>query len=1091
MSRVTRPPTDGAFLEDGAVLGGWWRRLDDGRILCELCPRACHLKEGDRGFCFVRENRDGQMVLSTYGRSTGFCIDPIEKKPLNHFYPGTSVLSFGTAGCNLGCKFCQNWDISKSREIERLSARAMPEAIVAAARERGCRSIAFTYNDPVIWAEYAVDCARLCRAEGIQAVAVTAGYVMPDAREYLFSAMDAANIDLKGFTEDFYYHYTLSHLQPVLETIAWLKKETDVWFELTNLIIPQANDALEEIARMCDWILEHVGDQVPLHFTAFHPDFRLRDRSSTPKETLLAAYDVARARGLKYVYVGNVNDVAHQSTYCPECQALLIERNWYELGTYRLKQNRCEVCNAEIAGRFDERPGTWGARREPVHIREPLVTLQTPAARVATRPSAAGHPKNEPSTAKGTALIERGNPAESAREKRTSSTLGQLDATQQQRVHVAACHGLADGVSGARESGSLVALGELAERLVEGAFVTLKRRGHLRACCGVLGRLMPLGEALQQAAVRTACHDTRLPPLGADELQYCSVDVTLLHSFQSVSAAGRDRAACVEIGRHGLRVEHRERAGLLLPSVAVEYGWTTEQFLGQVCRKAGLPAQSWLSDEVQLTTFEGASIQGTFRTEVLDGRKFARPLAFTPAEIAQLTEHCRRNVIAHYRGATPSYYLPGAPDGTVHGVAITCHVAGLAEPLHASQLSFRPGLPLQATLLNLTQNVSQWAVERQLPGSAIESARVSLLLLTDVAMQGTLADPDLRGFDPGRRALVAVQPEKTVWLHRPEQSVDELMNEAVRAMGGQQLAATPLYSLLAFSSQPELVLATGIRPQRGPDVRPARLAGTFYPAAEEELGRLVDQLLRDERHPPTDAETEIPWRAAMVPHAGLKYSGHIAASVLKRLRFPETIVVVGPKHTRLGTSWAVAPHKTWAFPGGELDNDVELAERLAQAIPGLELDAAAHQNEHAIEVELPLIHRLAPQSRVVGIVIGRGSAEDCRTFAAGMADVLRALPQPPLLLISSDMHHFASDEENRRLDRIALDAMARLDPDLLLEIVTRHGITMCGVLPAVIVMHTLRALGGLDTFREIAYGTSADVTGDPTRVVGYAGVTLK
>ena len=289
MSRVVTLPPEQELLADGAKVGGWWRELDDGRLLCELCPRACHLKEGDRGFCFVRERRGGQMVLTTYGRSTGFCIDPIEKKPLNHFYPGTSVLSFGTAGCNLGCKFCQNWDISKSREIERLSDQAQPEAIVAAAQQHGCRSVAFTYNDPVIWAEYAVDCARACRAAGIKTVAVTAGYITPQARPYFYADMDAANVDLKGFTEDFYYHYTLSHLQPVLDTLEWLHRETDVWFEITNLIIPNANDAADEIRQMCEWILKHVGDEVPVHFTAFHPDFRLRDRPPTPHEKLLAA----------------------------------------------------------------------------------------------------------------------------------------------------------------------------------------------------------------------------------------------------------------------------------------------------------------------------------------------------------------------------------------------------------------------------------------------------------------------------------------------------------------------------------------------------------------------------------------------------------------------------------------------------------------------------------------------------------------------------------------------------------------------------------------------------------------------------------
>jgi AmmeMemoRadiSam system radical SAM enzyme len=369
MSRHVMAPSSYGPRADGTLPGGWWHDdPESGRIICDLCPRACSLKAGDRGFCFVRQNQEGEMVLTTYGRSTGFCIDPIEKKPLNHFYPGTSVLSFGTAGCNLGCKFCQNWDISKSREVERLSETATPEAIAEAARQLGCRSVAFTYNDPVIWAEYAIATAHACRAAGIKAVAVTAGYITPEARGSFFEVMDAANVDLKGFTEEFYRHTTYSHLQPVLDTLAWLKHETDVWFEITNLVIPQANDAMDEIRRMSDWILGRCGDEVPVHFTAFHPDFRMRDRPNTPHATLIEAHDVAKRAGLKYVYTGNVDDPSHQSTYCPHCGNRVIERNWYEIGSYQLNADRCGHCGGGVAGHFDERPGTWGRRRVPVEI---------------------------------------------------------------------------------------------------------------------------------------------------------------------------------------------------------------------------------------------------------------------------------------------------------------------------------------------------------------------------------------------------------------------------------------------------------------------------------------------------------------------------------------------------------------------------------------------------------------------------------------------------------------------------------------------------------------------------------------------------
>jgi pyruvate formate lyase activating enzyme len=364
---VTSPPVEPA--RPGGKVGGWWHTRDDGRIVCDLCPRACALKQGDRGFCFVRQNLGGEMVLTTYGRSTGFCIDPIEKKPLNHFYPGTSVLSFGTAGCCLGCKFCQNWSTSKSRETEQLSDRAWPSEIAEAAARLGCESVAFTYNDPVIWAEYAVDTAQACHRRGIKTVVKTSGYITPEARPPFFAVMDAANIDLKAFTEAFYSHVTLAHLEPVLDTLRSLKHESDVWLEITTLLIPRANDAPNEIRQMCDWIVNNVGDEVPVHFTAFHPDFRMRDRPPTPPETLTRACALARQAGLKYVYTGNVYDPQGQSTFCPACGAVVIERDGYEILGYHLRGNRCVGCGQTIPGHFGEAPGDWGSRRLPVNVR--------------------------------------------------------------------------------------------------------------------------------------------------------------------------------------------------------------------------------------------------------------------------------------------------------------------------------------------------------------------------------------------------------------------------------------------------------------------------------------------------------------------------------------------------------------------------------------------------------------------------------------------------------------------------------------------------------------------------------------------------
>jgi pyruvate formate lyase activating enzyme len=346
----------------------YWHRIEDGRIQCDLCPRECRLREGQRAFCFVRERRGDRLVLNTYGRSTGFCIDPIEKKPLNHFLPGTPVLSFGTPGCNLGCRFCQNWDISKSRQVERASDEAGPEAIARAARNAGCRSVAFTYNDPVIWAEYAIDTAAACHELGVRTVAVTAGYIKPAAREEFFRHIDAANIDLKSFSEQFYEKLCFARLEPVLDTLAWLRAETGVWFEVTTLIIPGQNDSNDELERLAAWFAEQLGPDVPIHFSAFHPDFKMLDVPATPPATLARARQIARAHGLRYVYTGNVHDTEGDATICPGCDQVVIQRDWYRLLAWRLDGARCTACGTEIAGRFEDRPGEWGARRAPVRI---------------------------------------------------------------------------------------------------------------------------------------------------------------------------------------------------------------------------------------------------------------------------------------------------------------------------------------------------------------------------------------------------------------------------------------------------------------------------------------------------------------------------------------------------------------------------------------------------------------------------------------------------------------------------------------------------------------------------------------------------
>jgi pyruvate formate lyase activating enzyme len=359
----------GAEVASSTVATKYWHALGDGRIQCDVCPRACKLREGQRGLCFVRAREADEIVLTTYGRSSGFCVDPIEKKPLNHFLPGTPVLSFGTAGCNLSCRFCQNWDISKSRELATLADAASPAAIAEAAADLGCASVAFTYNDPVIFIEYAMDTADACRERGIKAVAVTAGYMCPAPRVEFYEHMDAANVDLKAFTENFYAGTCAGHLGPVLETLEYLEHETDVWFEITTLLIPGLNDSDEEIDRMTSWVAERLGQDVPMHFTAFHPDYKLLDRPPTPAATLSRARSIALANGIRYAYTGNVHDREGGSTYCPGCGVTVVERDWYRLGDYRLTEDgHCQDCGARVPGVFAGTPGNWGRHRLPLRL---------------------------------------------------------------------------------------------------------------------------------------------------------------------------------------------------------------------------------------------------------------------------------------------------------------------------------------------------------------------------------------------------------------------------------------------------------------------------------------------------------------------------------------------------------------------------------------------------------------------------------------------------------------------------------------------------------------------------------------------------
>ncbi len=1058
----------------GQVEAEWWHFADDGRIACDLCPRDCRLKPGDRGFCFVRQNVDGQMKLTTYGRSTGFCIDPIEKKPLNHFLPGTPVLSFGTAGCNLGCKFCQNWDISKSREVERLSELAMPESIAVAAQQTGCRSVAFTYNDPIIWAEYAIDTAHECRRLGIHPVAVTAGYISPGARAEFFHAMDAANVDLKAFTEDFYERITYSKLQPVLDTLHWLKHESDVWFEITNLIIPDTNDSPDELRRMCDWILQSVGAEVPVHFSAFHPDFRMTDRPRTPHETLIMARDIAVSQGLKFVYVGNVNDVFNQSTWCSGCGELLIERNWYQLGQWNLDGNACRKCGTLIPGRFDKAPGTWGNRRQPIRISE-YASLQSRSI------------SNSNTTPMNTTVAPTVKTVKNEPPMNALKTAPELSSAQLQSLQLAACEIVAAAVNGSAPQLSDPSLGGLADLEVMGVFVTLKKSGQLRGCVGMLGEPMKIRPALLQAGHRTAVADQRFPPVTAHELPLLTLDVTILFNFETIHEIGEARANTVEVGKHGLKIIHQGRSGLLLPIVAVEHQWNSITFLEQVCRKAGLPSDAWLQPDSQLLRFEGRLIEGLFSTAAAERAiKSSAPLRSTlPSRdyVRCLATFVAANIRSLAQGAIPACFPENLSDRTVDGLAIQLTLPN-GQQITFSRLQANGGVPLQMTLLELAQSAASWLQQTTNAASSVSQISADVLLLFDAEPLKLVNAEILSRMNPGETLLLLTDGNKTAWRFHRNAPSHHTLQQLVQDLSLSDPNQAGLFRFAACCSCDDVTFSSRPQPQKGAALRKSAVAEKFYPSSPKALEGLVNSCLG------TIPDEKESWPAVMVPHAGLQYSGRIAGQVFRRVHIPESVIIIGPRHTRNGIDLAVAPNAEWELPGQVIASDVALAQAIVAGVPALQFDAAAHAAEHSIEVELPFLAGLAPQSRIVGITVGSSSLAQCLTIGHQLAAVIRTLPVQPLLVISSDMNHFATDAENRRLDELALKAMETRSPAKLYETVRSQNISMCGVLPAVIVMAALESLGQLKQVVRTGYATSADKSGDTSRVVGYAGMLL-
>jgi AmmeMemoRadiSam system protein B len=492
-----------------------------------------------------------------------------------------------------------------------------------------------------------------------------------------------------------------------------------------------------------------------------------------------------------------------------------------------------------------------------------------------------------------------------------------------------------------------------------------------------------------------------------------------------------------------------------------------------------------VEDDAHLATFEGWAMRASLGDLLtLQPTVPAGAIPVSAADLPALGEFCRANLLALLQGATPNYFAFGLPDGNIHGAVLTVLDAEGREQLQVHRLSLKNSLPLQSTLFGLTESLAQSVRQTRLSPDKLRELRIVVSVLAEPSMHGSVAEPDLRGVDSVRHALVVMERKRQATVYLTQAAPEELLAAAAKAVGVAVRESTQILALDVLSALPHFRIVHQPRPASGAKVRPAGVAGRFYPADPQELSRLVDRCL-----PAGQADPQ-PWPAVMVPHAGLVYSGRVAGQTLQRIRFPQTAIVIGPKHTPHGVDWALAPHETWSIPGATIASDLTLARQLLQAIPGLEADAAAHAQEHAIEVELPLLARLAPRMKVVGIAIGAGDLARCREFAAGLANVIRRLPERPLLIISSDMNHFASDAESRRLDEIALAAMQSLDIEAFYNTVKAQHISMCGLLPAVIVMETLRVLGQLKRIERVAYATSADVSGDASRVVGYAGALL-
>jgi AmmeMemoRadiSam system protein B len=583
-----------------------------------------------------------------------------------------------------------------------------------------------------------------------------------------------------------------------------------------------------------------------------------------------------------------------------------------------------------------------------------------------------------------------------------------------------------------------------------------------------------------------------MPAISPSELPYLTLSITLLGPMQPVEAQGRDRINAVHVGQTGLCIHSGQQAGLLLPDVATEMNWNAEQFLEAVCRKAGLPTDAWQSAQTRLDVFHGDKIQGTIDSDFYKGRDLQLPNTLRTEDAYRLATLAANNIVAMRVGATPTYVQPDLPDGSIEGIILSVAVdpvqrddSTLASSQNWQKFSFRPGLPLQSTLFELCQQAASFFTAL----SKENRIRVDVALLQDPAYHGSIQDHDLQGIDVQKRAIVVSANGKNSILWQPGYTPESLALTAAKGLGIYPKHAA-IHSMSIASTQSELQIFPIPTAEIDVQPRPAAVAGSFYPASDEERIKTIAQYIERSNTRPS-AQPKCKPRAIMVPHAGLRFSGTVAATVWNSIHFPQSLLLIGPKHTPAGVDWAVSPHHQWLIGNqASLQADIELSHRIAEQVHGMKLDAAAHRREHAIEIELPFIHYLAPATAIAAIVMQSTDWEHIARAAKELASVLRSLQEMPLLVISSDMNHFADDAETRRRDRLALDALRSGDPQRLLQTCQKHQISMCGQVPAALVLQTLHELGPSPQVEILEYATSADVSGDTSRVVGYAGALI-